>query len=146
MPSWGLDEWFWAMFEPTPTWPNFDQLSMWIWANNDQIGLPRGQMSDFEHCLNWLGKFSVARNQLYMAELSGREVSCCTLHHFLKKLVIKVFVYFGMNLPKDGTNQLPKAGFDWIAPKVIFISRGAEGPGREILKCPPSVCLSVCHV
>ena len=25
-----------------------------------------------------------------------------------------------MNLPKDGTNQLPKAGFDWIALKVIF--------------------------
>ena len=26
----------------------------------------------------------------------------------------------------------------------IFISRGAEGPGREILQRPPSVCLSVC--
>ena len=26
---------------------------------------------------------------------------------------------------------------------VIFISRGAEGPGREILQRPPSVCLSV---
>ena len=26
---------------------------------------------------------------------------------------------------------------------MIFISRGAEGPGREILQCPPSVCLSV---
>ena len=25
-----------------------------------------------------------------------------------------------MNLPKDGNNQLPKAGFDWIALKVIF--------------------------
>ena len=34
----GLDEWFWAMFEPTPTLPNFDfgQLCMWIGANNDQ--------------------------------------------------------------------------------------------------------------
>ena len=28
-----------------------------------------------------------------------------------------------MNLPKDGTNQLPKAGFDWIALKVIFQGR-----------------------
>ena len=28
-----------------------------------------------------------------------------------------------MNLLKDGTNQLPKAGFDWIAPKVIFKGR-----------------------
>ena len=26
----------------------------------------------------------------------------------------------------------------------IFISRGAEGPGREILQRPPSVCPSVC--
>ena len=28
-------------------------------------------------------------------------------------------------------------------PYPIFISRGAEGPGREILQRPPSVCLSV---
>ena len=30
-----------------------------------------------------------------------------------------------MNLPEDGTNQLPKAGFDWIALKVIF--QGQKG-------------------
>ena len=28
----------------------------------------------------------------------------------------------------------------------FVISRGAEGPGREILQCPPSVRLSVRHV
>ena len=28
-----------------------------------------------------------------------------------------------MNLPEDGTNQLPKAGFDWIALKGIFQGR-----------------------
>ena len=28
-----------------------------------------------------------------------------------------------MNLPEDGTNQLPKAGFDWIALTVIFQGR-----------------------
>ena len=28
-----------------------------------------------------------------------------------------------MNLLRDGTNQLPKAGFDWIALKVIFQGR-----------------------
>ena len=56
MPSWGLGEWFWAMFEPTPTWSNFDfgQIVMWIGAHNDQIWLPRGQMSNLEQCLNWL--------------------------------------------------------------------------------------------
>ena len=37
MTSYGLDEWFWAMFEPTWTWPNFtfDQLFMRIEANSD---------------------------------------------------------------------------------------------------------------
>ena len=45
-----LDEWFWAMFKPTPIWPNFDfgQLFMWIGANNDLIWLPRCLMNDFE--------------------------------------------------------------------------------------------------
>ena len=38
MTSYGPDEWFWAMFEPTWTWPNFTfgQLFMWIGANNDK--------------------------------------------------------------------------------------------------------------
>ena len=42
--SYGLDEWFWAMFEPTWTWHNFTfaQLFMCIGANNDQIWLPMG--------------------------------------------------------------------------------------------------------
>ena len=50
MTSYGPDEWFWAMFEPTWTWPNFsfDQLFMWIGANNDQIWLPLGYASDSE--------------------------------------------------------------------------------------------------
>ena len=30
-----------------------------------------------------------------------------------------------------------------ISHKIFIISRGAEGPGREILQRPPSVCLSV---
>ena len=35
----GLDEWFWVMFEPTPTWFNFDfgQLFMWIGANKTRL-------------------------------------------------------------------------------------------------------------
>ena len=38
----GLDEWFWAIFKRTSTWPNFTfgQLFMWIGANNYQIWLP----------------------------------------------------------------------------------------------------------
>ena len=56
MTSYGLDDWFWAMFEPTPTWPNstFGQLFLWIGANNDQILLHMGQMSDSEQFSNRL--------------------------------------------------------------------------------------------
>ena len=46
----------WAIFELTPTWQNFyfGQLFMWIEANNDQMCLPRGEMSDFEQWSNRL--------------------------------------------------------------------------------------------
>ena len=56
MTLYGLDEWFRAMFEPTLTWPNFTfgQLFMWIGANNGQIWLPMGYMSDSEQCSNRL--------------------------------------------------------------------------------------------
>ena len=56
MTSYGLDEWFWVMFEPTPTLPNLDfgQLFMWIGANDDQIWLPMGSMSESEKCSNSL--------------------------------------------------------------------------------------------
>ena len=56
MTSYGLDEWFWAMFELTWTWPNFTfgQLVMWIGANNDEIWLPVGYTSDSEQCSDWL--------------------------------------------------------------------------------------------
>ena len=56
MTCYGLDEWFWAMFEPTWTLPNFTfgQLFMWIGDNNDQIWLPMGYMSDSEPCSNRL--------------------------------------------------------------------------------------------
>ena len=44
-----LCEWLWGMSEPTPTWSNFDfgQFCMWMGANNNQIGLPRGQSIDW---------------------------------------------------------------------------------------------------
>ena len=56
MTSERLDEWFWTMFEPTWTWIDFifGQLFIWIGVNNDQIWLPRGYMSEFEHFLNRL--------------------------------------------------------------------------------------------
>ena len=56
MTSYLLDEWFWAMFEPTWTWHNFTfgGLFMWIGPNNDQIWLPMGYTSDSEQCLSRL--------------------------------------------------------------------------------------------
>ena len=56
MTSYGLDKWFWEMFDPTPTWPNFEfgQLLMRSGAKNDKIWFPRDQKSDFEKCSNWL--------------------------------------------------------------------------------------------
>ena len=43
-----------------------------------------------------------------------------------------------MNLPKDGTNQLPKAGFDWIALKVIF--QGQKGINLPLLSKFATYC------
>ena len=41
----------------------------------------------------------------------------------------KLFLYFGVDLPNDGTNELSKGGFDGIALKVIFKGRkGQIGP------------------
>ena len=67
------------MLELTPIWPDFTfgKLFIWIWANNDQIRIPRGQMSDFEQCLNWLlVNFLWPERQLWMAKLSGWQASC----------------------------------------------------------------------
>ena len=56
MTSYGKDEWFWAIFEPTPTWPNFTfgQLVMWIRVNKDHICLSMGWTSDSEQYSNIL--------------------------------------------------------------------------------------------
>ena len=56
MNSWRLGEWFWPMFEPTPTWHNFNfsQICMWIGTHNDQMWIPRGRASDCERCSNRL--------------------------------------------------------------------------------------------
>ena len=32
----GLDEWFWAMFKPIPTWPNFDFGKLFIWFGENR--------------------------------------------------------------------------------------------------------------
>ena len=57
----------------------------------------------------------------------------CTLSHFLKNLFCK-FLYLGMNLSKDGTNQLPRVGFDWITLNVTLkVWKNLIGPFSAIL-------------
>ena len=41
-----------------------------------------------------------------------------------------------MNLPRDGTNELPKAGFDLIALKVIFQGRKMSKLANFDTSCP----------
>ena len=35
MASFGLNKWLWAMFEPTPTWPNLD---FELWLDKPKLG------------------------------------------------------------------------------------------------------------
>ena len=41
-------------------------------------------------------------------------------------------------LPKEGTNELPKDGFDWITLQVIF--QGPKGPKKVKFGCFASFC------
>ena len=71
MTSYGLDEWFRAMFEPTWTWPNFmfGQLFMWIGANYGQIWLHIGYMSDSEQCSDRLELYLISLLVNFSCEL-----------------------------------------------------------------------------
>ena len=35
MTFYGLDEWFWTMFDSTPMWPNFTFGQLYMWAHNN---------------------------------------------------------------------------------------------------------------
>ena len=53
----------------------------------------------------------------------GQKGQIWLIFHFdaiFSKTVYIFFLYFGMKLPKEGTDGLPKDGFDLIALKVIF--------------------------
>ena len=54
MTRYGLDEWFWAMFKPTWTWPNFTfgQHCMLIEANNDKSSVDPSN-KDHPFCQWW---------------------------------------------------------------------------------------------
>ena len=71
MSSWVLYLWFSVMFELTHNWHTFILVNLWIWANNDLVGLLEARWMIFGyiqtdlklylHVFFILGKFSVAR-------------------------------------------------------------------------------------
>ena len=67
---------------------------------------------------------------------------------FLKNCLV-TFLYFGMELPNEGTNELSKDGFDGISQKVIFQGlKGQIGPFSHIYiyySVVPKCCPLVLH-
>ena len=60
------------------------------------------------------------------------------LNFFFRKTILSYFTFYAIfNITKIETPCLSVR-------RSVVISRGADGPGREILQRPPSVCLSVC--
>ena len=57
--------------------------------------------------------------------------------NFLKNCLI-TFLYLCKKLPKEGTNELPKDGFDWITLKVIF--QGPKGLKKVTFCCFATFC------
>ena len=50
----------------------------------------------------------------------GQNCALFALYSIFSKYWSVTFLYFGMNLPRDGANQLHKAGFFLFALKIIF--------------------------
>ena len=48
MTSYVLEEWFWAMFEPTWTWPNEIFGHLFMWANWPDMGLDGWIMTRYD--------------------------------------------------------------------------------------------------
>ena len=71
------------------------------------------------------------------------------IHYILYSLVLILYLKCGGGLGGGGGGCNVFLKFYAISniyreQKSGIISRGAEGPGREILRRPPSVCPSVC--
>ena len=94
MTSYGLDEWFWAMFELTWTWPNFDfgnlcmciGVNRWIfWKKSPNVVLTKIQnfIEIQSSRFRWYS-FVFARTQshlvsfiLFYIDIHSIEVMCC---------------------------------------------------------------------
>ena len=77
----------------------------------------------------------------------------CTRRPFAQKLFSNFFLYFCIELPRKGTNELPKDGFAWITLKVFFkVGKVRFCPFLHIylcysvvLKCCPFFCTKKLH-
>ena len=80
MTFYDLDEWFWTMFELTPTWSNFTlgQHFMWRGVNNDHICLPMVYMSRSEQWSNRLRLGLILSLVRFSCEL-GQIINQCSL-------------------------------------------------------------------
>ena len=170
MTSYGLDEWFWAMFEPTWiwhnltfgqlfmwngskywsdmmwTWPNFTfgQLFMWIGENNDQI---------YFLWAKWVMILSNVRTDLELDLISLLVNFSCELgqiitrYDFLwvRRVILSNVTAYAKEkaVLKLTMTKSSRSLMAFVLEFYLIISRGAEGPGREILQRPPSVRLSV---
>ena len=105
------------------TWFTFGKLFIWIWANNDQLWLPRGQMNDLEQCLNWLlVTFFVARKSILNTELSGREASC---FNFMFSLPLKIpWTFFSIMISlRFGTHGMFLQNNNWgLTVLIVWVS------------------------
>ena len=125
MLSWVLDEWFWAMFEPIPTWLDFTfgQLCIWMSVNNDQMWLPRGNLS-MNFKMNTMKRIiSMNTTGFWLRQSKGSGV-------FLKPSCPSSVVHQSVNFFLCGdslrrTNVLYKYGFGLIILKVIY--KGQKG-------------------
>ena len=99
------------------TWPNFTfgQLFMWIGANNGQIWLPMGYMSDSEQCSNRLElhlisllvNFSCELGQI-MTRYDFLWARWVILRNFLTDYVSSVFWLFSSAVPPgSGALKMP---------------------------------------
>ena len=76
MTSYGLDEWIWVMFKPTPTWPNFDfgQIFMLIggsFEKKSEVGAKNVMKVLYFKVLTWEKKVFFAIQNLVPVDIQS---------------------------------------------------------------------------
>ena len=115
MTSSRVDEWFWAMFEPTPTWPNVDFRHLFMWIEQSHIWPFRLNIT-----FGWLQKLN-----------PGYEI--CIISYQVN-LSSEVSAMFNSLMPSLNIRSLPFVVFLGGFPsRCQNISSGAIRPGGLLL-------------